>query len=407
MFSLPGFTTLLIVVVWLGPAIVAGLAIRYRARLRAETTGESHAGYAPRASVIVPCKGSDIDFEGNVMALLRQDYADYEVIFVTEDRDDPAYACLERIVAQAPERARVTIAGMAESRSQKVHNQLAALQIAGLASEVYAFVDSDGRPGPHFLQRLIAPLSEEGVGAATGYRWFVPARRGTLEIMAALWGAIVASVQAEPQFAQMWGGAMAIRRQTFEDLNVRQVWAGASTDDDSLTRTLRERGLGIVFVPQCFVLSSVRFSLSRFMAWGSRQLLLTRVYLPQMWWQLFILAAISALAPPAGLVLAGVGLFATPKALAPGLALAATAAVPVVSTALITRNTERFLAALGHQIEPLAKWDFLIAVPGSLLLLAHFILSGLTRRVEWRGVTYELLAPGRTVILKRSRRAIR
>jgi len=143
------------------------------------------------------------------------------------------------------------------------------------------------------------------------------------------------------------------------------------------------------------------------MAWGSRQLLLTRVYLPQMWWQLFILAAISALAPPAGLVLAGVGLFATPKALAPGLALAATAAVPVVSTALITRNTERFLAALGHQIEPLAKWDFLIAVPGSLLLLAHFILSGLTRRVEWRGVTYELLAPGRTVILKRSRRAIR
>jgi len=361
---------------------------------------ESSPRYSPQAVVIVPCKGLDLDFESNILALLEQDYPDYKVIFVTADQDDPAYSCLERLVAQFPDRARLTTAGVASQRSQKVHNQLAALQIADRSAEVFVFVDSDGRPDAHFLKHLIAPLFDRKVGAATGYRWFVPIHRHLLEILVTLWGAIVAAVQADPQFTQMWGGAMAIRRQLFETLNITQVWSGASTDDDALTRILGQEGLRIVFVPHCFVLSAVDYSISQFMAWGTRQVLLTRVYLPQMWWQLFALTAVFALAPVAGLVLTVMALTIHPEMLAVGLTLAAVGLVPVVSTALITRSTESLLTALGHSVTPLAWWDFLASPPGALLLLAQFVRSGLTRRVEWRGVTYELLAPDRTVVVK-------
>ena len=49
-------------------------------------------------TLIAPCKGIDPGFEENVKAVLAQQYRDFwEVIFVVESEDDPAYAVLNRI----------------------------------------------------------------------------------------------------------------------------------------------------------------------------------------------------------------------------------------------------------------------------------------------------------------------
>ena len=45
-----------------------------------------------RVALFAPCKGLDLDFEANLRALLRQDYDNYEVTFIVESTDDPAYA---------------------------------------------------------------------------------------------------------------------------------------------------------------------------------------------------------------------------------------------------------------------------------------------------------------------------
>ncbi|GAG39627.1 unnamed protein product, partial [marine sediment metagenome] len=42
------------------------------------------------AVVFAPCKGADVRLEENLRALLRQDYHDYEVVFIVESADDPA-----------------------------------------------------------------------------------------------------------------------------------------------------------------------------------------------------------------------------------------------------------------------------------------------------------------------------
>lgn len=397
-----GFLLLLVVVSCLGSYFLLRPAIRFRARLRAAALEDSGTAYSPKATLIVPCKGIELDFERNVLALLEQDYPDYTVIFVTADQDDPAYSYLARFVSRFPNRARLTTAGLASRRSQKVHNQLAALQLADKSSEIYVFVDSDGRLNRHFLERLVAPLSDPAVGVTTGYRWFVPAHRRMSEILAALWAATEdASVLADAQFALPWGGAMAIRRQVFESLDMARVWSGASTDDNALGWAVRRAGLGIAFVPQCVVPSTEDYSLSQWMAFGARQLLLLRVYFPEMWWPLFALTAVSALVPVAGLVLIVTALIINPAMLAIGLVLAATALGPVISTAMVARSTERLLTALGQPVAPLLWSDFLAAPPGAIFLLAQFVRSGLTRRVEWRGVTYELLAPDKTVVKAR------
>lgn len=397
-----GFLVLLVAVSCLGSCLLLRAAIIFRARLRTTVNEESGTGYLPRATVIVPCKGMELDFERNVLALLEQDYPDYEVIFVTADQDDPAYSYLARFVSRSPDRTRLTTAGLASQRSQKVHNQLAALQLADRSAEVYVFVDSDGYLNRHFLKRLIAPLSDSAVGVTTGYRWFVPVHRRMSEILAALWAAVEdASVLADPEFTLPWGGAMAIRRGVFEALNMTRVWSGASTDDNALGWAVRRAGLCIVFVPQCVVPSAEDYSLSQLMAFGTRQLLLLRVYFPYMWWQLFALTVVSALAPVAGLILTVTALIINPTILFIGLVLAAAALAPVISTAMVARSTERLLAALGQPVIPLAWWHFLAAAPGAILLLAQFVRSGLTRRVEWRGVTYEFLAPDRTIVKAR------
>lgn len=388
---------LAVVAAWVNAAACLMQALHLRRVMRAAEAGDGPA-YAPRATVFVPCKGVDAGFAADVQALLEQDYPSYEVIFVTGSGDDPAHGYLERLVERYPGRARLTVAGPAEGRSQKVHNQLHALPLADPRSEVFVFADSDGRSAPHFLRHLVAPLADCRVGAATGYRWYAPARRGVIDVIAANWAAAVAAAQADPQFGQLWGGAMAIRRERFAALGVERAWAGASTDDDALTRLIRRAGLRIAFAPQCYVLSTAATPLRAFMAWGARQLLLMRVYLPWVWWPALAMVAASALAPTAGLLLTLAGLTAAPRLLGWGLAVLVAGAAPTIECVLVGRSVERLARALGRAIPRLRPADYLGCAYGSWLFLAHYVMSALTRRVVWQGTAYELLGPDRTVV---------
>jgi len=110
-----------------------------------------------RVAVFAPCKGLDVDLEGNLRALMAQDYPEFEVSFVVESVDDPAcpvIRCVMADYAQVP--ARLVVAGHAVESGQKVHNLRVAT--AQLASDVkyLAFLDSDARPRPEWLRMLIA-----------------------------------------------------------------------------------------------------------------------------------------------------------------------------------------------------------------------------------------------------------
>src|SRR5574341_322678 len=133
---------------------------------------ESLPDYAPPATLICPCKGLDEELEHNLTSLAEQDYPDLEIVFVMASADDPAHAVCDRVAAKATRPVRVVIAGKPEGRGEKVNNLLAGVAAARAESEVFVFADSDGRPGPRWVRRLVQHLADPQVGAASTFRWY-------------------------------------------------------------------------------------------------------------------------------------------------------------------------------------------------------------------------------------------
>jgi hypothetical protein len=46
--------------------------------------------FAPKAAVVIPCKGLDQGFDENVDRFLNQDYPDYQVVFAVATAEDAA-----------------------------------------------------------------------------------------------------------------------------------------------------------------------------------------------------------------------------------------------------------------------------------------------------------------------------
>src|SRR5688572_31565765 len=78
--------------------------------------------YAPFVSLIAPCRGIDADLEVNLSALFRQDFPDYEILFVVDDDRDESVEVIEKISLEAETASKLIVAGKADDESQKVHN---------------------------------------------------------------------------------------------------------------------------------------------------------------------------------------------------------------------------------------------------------------------------------------------
>ena len=125
---------------------------------------------APRVAVLCPCKGMEPGLEHNLSALTEFEHRNYEVFFILASASDSAYSTVKRVAEHSKTPAHVIIAGTPEGCGEKVHNLRVAIEQLPVEFEVLAFADSDGRPGRFWLRRLVAPLNDKQVGAATTMR---------------------------------------------------------------------------------------------------------------------------------------------------------------------------------------------------------------------------------------------
>lgn len=355
--------------------------------------------FAPPTTLICPCKGLDSDLEANLLALVEQDHLELEVIFVVADAADPARPVCERLASSSRGRARVVVAGPTAGRGEKVNNLLAGVAAARAKSEVFVFADSDGRPARHWVRTLVAHLAEPEVGAASTFRWYLP-DGSFLSALQSAWNAPAVTYMGEWQRNFCWGGGTALRRRTFEEIDARRYWAGCVSDDYMLTRALRAAGRRIVFVPQCLVVTHHPTTWRRLLEWTTRQIILTRVYEPRLWW------------PALGIHVFYCGVFLFGAALAAGrlatswwtsaailMTLAAIAALAVAKG--VFRLASVLLLLPEHRDELRRTWwsPTLVAAVVPWLMALNCALSALTRRITWRGVTYELRSPWETRVL--------
>jgi ceramide glucosyltransferase len=389
------------IAIWLGLSSLRG-GLRFARYLQAELKQE-YSAFTPFVTVFVPCRGTDDGLRENLLAILAQDYPTFEIVVVSDRAADPALAVVAEACRsfkkQDSPSVRVVIAGAATDSGQKVHNLRIAAGEADPQSAVFAFVDTDARPSSRWLRSLVAPLSDESIGAATGYRWFVT-RGGAAAHLRSVWNASIASAlgaQRDKNFC--WGGSTAIRRGTFERLKVSERWRGTVSDDFTLTRVLHEAALPIKFVPQCLTPSFENCTVHELIEFTTRQLKITRAYAPHLWKAvltgslLFTLGFFGGIALVASRALMGLS-FLTPLIL-----LLVIFALGAMKSYLRLRAVRRVIADRGLSSGTTTLAHLTLWPVASLLFLCN-ALAAISRRITWRGITYELKSPTETVIIR-------
>jgi cellulose synthase/poly-beta-1,6-N-acetylglucosamine synthase-like glycosyltransferase len=355
--------------------------------------------YAPRVALLCPCKGMEPGLERNLVSLTEFERQNYEIFFILASGSDPARSVVERVAKNSRVKAHVVIAGNPSNCGEKVNNLRVAVEQLGEEFEVLVFADSDGRPGKTWLHHLVAPLGDVQIGATTTMRWFIPNRGNLPTALLAAWNAPVVTMLGEKGRNFCWGGGTAIRRTNFEQSGVMDLWRGSVSDDYSLTSALERIGRSIVFIPDCLTLSYSETDFHGLMEFTNRQILITRVYAEKIWRA----AAATHFLYCLTLLFGSLMILGDVFTQRPFFHIVTLTFLPILLSAIrgalrLIGVTES-LPGARSQITGQAWIYVLLTVFIPFLYVANFVNSLSTRKMRWRGVTYELVSPEQTRIL--------
>jgi ceramide glucosyltransferase len=355
--------------------------------------------YSPKVAVLCPCKGMEPALERNLVALTEFDYQNYEIFFLIASASDPAYNVVKRVAATSRAKAHVVLTEKPDGCSEKVNNlRLGILQLDP-EFDVFTFVDSDGRPGKNWLHRMVAPLSDSRIGATTTMRWLIPNRNNLATALLAAWNAPIVTMLSEKGKNFCWGGGTAIRRSVFDQSGVAEAWRHSVSDDYSMTRALEQAGRSIVFLPECIVPSFVETDFTGLMEFTNRQVLITRVYAEKIWGMAAGTHLLYCLTLILGVLLT-LSVFMASLAAFPFAALTfLPVLLSMIRGALRAAGVSEVLPAYKSQIAGQAWIYVLLTIFIPFLYVVNFITSLITRKMRWRGVTYELISPEQTRVI--------
>ena len=384
---------------WFGfQSLLSG--VRYVRYVRQETS-KPLPEFTPFVSVIAPSRGLEQGLAENFDALLTQDYPVYQIVFVFDRTDDPAIDVLSEL-SQDQVTTRLIFSGPATDSGQKVHNLRVAVNEIDPQSEVLVFVDTDARPEPDWLRQLVAPLVDPSIAASTGYRWFVPRKGGLSSRLRSVWNASVASALGDDRQKNFcWGGSTAIKRTLFEQLNVCERWQGTVSDDFTLTNVIKEAALPIYFSPNCLIASVGDCGVRELFEFTTRQIQITRVYASHLWLPLLLGSSLFAIVFFGGILLLIARIALGLPFLVLLLVLCFLFALGSIKAFIRWRVINIPLARYRKELRRDLLAHVLLWPVASLLYLFNAVIAGFSRRINWRGITYELKSPTEAVIISR------
>jgi ceramide glucosyltransferase len=264
---------------FVGPALVLALFALRGERKRAEYVAARMAELAeplgraqPLVALIVPVTGSCAGLAETLCALASQDYPDYELIVVADHAESIPPGALPAVV-------KVALSGA----TGRIHLIEAGLRAARQGTEVFAFAGSNGAVSTFWLRALIAPLSDEGVGMSTGFRWYAPDPPTFWSLMQSVWNSVIAGRLGPGGNEFAWGGAMAMTKDALFRARAAACWDGAQRDDFALARAMRGSNRLIAFAPGAIAVCGGATA-RQFFRHARREMALARIYLPRLWW---------------------------------------------------------------------------------------------------------------------------
>jgi len=344
------------------------------------------------AVIFAPCKGVDVGLEQNLGTLMTQDYDNYSVTFIVGAEHDPACPLIRRVMAQYPRvRSRLVVAGDATDSGQKVHNLRVATADLPPSVDYLVFVDSDARPRPQWLRSLLARLDRPQVGAATGYRWFIPARRGFANHLLYAINCATALFLGHGGRNLVWGGSWAIRRPLFDELGVRAAWRGTISDDLVVSSLLRSQDLKVLFEPACMVMSPIDHRLPDAYRFIRRQYLLARCHVRHLWLLLLLTSCFVQGVWAATAALFAWGWFGGPVApIVPALVGLGLYGLQVARSALRQDLGRTYFPHMADALQAARRFDLWAGPIVNFAQWLGVLTSLVGRQMTWRGIRYEL-----------------
>jgi cellulose synthase/poly-beta-1,6-N-acetylglucosamine synthase-like glycosyltransferase len=345
----------------------------------------------PPVAVLSPIRGAHAALAGNLDALLSQEYPQYRVIFAVDAFDDPAVAVIRAAVDRHSVPALVVLSpGPRDGGSGKASALARASEELGPGDRVVVTWDADATPHRRWLAALVGAL-EDGVGAATGYRWYAAGDFWTS--VRSAWNATGYNVLFQDRHNFAWGGATAIPRDVFDAAGLATTWPRWLSDDLAVTLAVKARGLRVRFVPRAVCATDEPCDRGRCVAWTTQQAAFVHLYNPRLTRYAAAAYAVfdgAVVLGVLGLVLAAI--LGWEHAVGAGLLL-----LDIPITILKAEQRRRALVAA------LPEWREMFAARAGGFLLASLAVPWLmavnlwrARRlttIEWSGRTYGV--PGR------------
>ncbi len=376
-----------------GQAVYVALYLRQRKAV----TWQSDE-FFPKAAVILCLRGRDPTLSNCLDAVLALDYPCFELHTVFDSDLDPALPLVSAIKQHSKVPIHVHFIGKPSGQcGMKCEALRSAIQELDSSIEVIALVDADSIVAKNWLTEIVRPLQDNQVGVVTGDRWFEP-RSNFASITRAIWSA--AAIVQMNLYQIPWGGSLAIRRETIQELNLLKIWGTTFCEDTVLTEICRRNGLSIVRPRQIVVINRETIAWRDLHYWIARQLLTVRLHNPK--WALVlghgILVGLTLLSC---FLLFGVNL-AINQLTSALLVISATACCELLNFLLlvwVARENIEVLKnnqQLANQAAIYQHW-FAWVVSTPLTQLVHFAstMRSLTlRHVIWRGIEYRVSKSG-------------
>ena len=371
--------------------LVAGFVVALR-RWRRPLLGDAEA---PKAAVILCLRGGDPFLVDCLQGLLEQDYPNYEIHIVVDHRDDPANAILGELISEAQPK-HVFVQYLSTPRETCSLKCSSVVQAASALDESYSFIaqlDADTIPHPTWLRELATALNDERVGAATGNRWYMPARVSIGSMVRYFWNA--AAVVQMYSYGIAWGGTLAVKTSVLRDTDLLERWSNAFCEDTMLYAFLKKHNLRVAFVPSLMMINRESCDVGGFYTWVRRQLLTARLYHPA--WLAVVGHGLTTFVAPLLAFLGFLWCVVTRDASA-ALWFGSGFIVYQIGVAIMLPPLEHAVRGIVRARGKPTQWIgirgaclFLLAMPLTQFVYTFGLGSAcLLKTVDWRGVTYHI-----------------
>jgi len=207
----------------------------------------------PAVTIMKPVCGADPGLYENLRSFCRQAYdGPVQVVIGAHRESDPAVAIARQVIADLPGAdIALVIDGALPGSNFKICNLANMMAVA--KHEVLVIADSDMRVEPHYLDAVIGPLMQDGVGLVTCLYKGRPERG----IASALGAAFINTGFLPSVLVGRWLGAdtgcfgatMALRRSTLAAVGGFGALINHLADDYVLGRLVRDTGQKVVIAP--------------------------------------------------------------------------------------------------------------------------------------------------------------